>query len=87
MRDPRLYTRSLIACQTIVTATYIAIGVIVYYYVGSYVASPALGSAGPTMKRIAYGFALPGLAVSTTLVMHVSIRLSTISNHAGLLEI
>ena len=78
MRDPRLYTRSLIACQAIVTAVYISIGVVVYYYVGSYVASPALGSAGPTMKRIAYGFALPGLAVSTTLVMHVStIQLST----------
>lgn len=72
MRDPRLYTRSVIICQTSVTALYITIGCVVYYYCGSYVASPALGSAGVTMKKIAYGFALPGLAVSTALVVHVS---------------
>lgn len=28
---------------------------------GQYVASPALGSAGPTIKKIAYGIAIPGL--------------------------
>lgn len=72
MRDPRLYTRSLILCQSVVTAVYITIGCVVYYYCGSYVASPALGSAGPTMKKISYGFALPGLMVTTMLVVHVS---------------
>lgn len=62
MREPPNYTRSLIICQTVVTSVYLAIGCVVYYYYyycGSYVASPALGSAGPTMKRISYGFALP----------------------------
>lgn len=72
MRDQRLYTRSLIVCQTGVTVTYIAIGVVVYYFCGSYVASPALGSAGPTMKKVSYGMALPGLWVTTMLVLHVS---------------
>lgn len=52
------------------TAVYITIGVVVYYYCGSYVASPALGSAGVTMKKAAYGIALPGLIVSTTLLTH-----------------
>ncbi|UPK90571.1 hypothetical protein LCI18_001506 [Fusarium solani-melongenae] len=61
MRDPKHYTRSLLWAQGIVTGTYIAIGVVVYYYCGSYVASPALGSAGSTMKKVCYGFALPGL--------------------------
>jgi hypothetical protein len=28
---------------------------------GQYVASPALGSAGPLIKKISYGIALPGL--------------------------
>lgn len=70
MRDPRFYTRSLIICQTGMTAVYITIGVVVYYYCGSYVASPALGSAGVTMKKAAYGIALPGLIVSTTLLTH-----------------
>lgn len=72
MREPRHYTRSLVICQSVVTATYIAIGCVVYYFCGSYVASPALGSAGPTVKKISYGFALPGLLMTTLLVIHVS---------------
>lgn len=74
MREPRHYTRSLIICQTVVTSVYLAIGCAVYYYCGSYVASPALGSAGPTMKKIIYGFAVPGLIASTMLVIHVSLE-------------
>lgn len=71
MRDPRHYTRSLIICQSGVTIVYVTIGVVVYYYCGSYVASPALGSAGVLIKKICYGFALPGLIVTTTLVIHL----------------
>lgn len=56
------------------TALYIAIGVVVYYYCGSYVASPALGSAGALMKKVCYGLALPGLLASVVLVTHVSLR-------------
>lgn len=70
MRDPRYYTRSLMICQTCVTSIYIAIGTVVYYYCGSYVASPALGSAGVVMKKVCYGLALPGLIVTTTLMTH-----------------
>ena len=32
MRDPKHYTRSLIVCQSTVTAVYTAIGIVVYYY-------------------------------------------------------
>ncbi|KAF6831214.1 amino acid transporter [Colletotrichum plurivorum] len=71
MRDPRHYPRALFICQGVVTVTYIAIGVVVYYFCGSYVASPALGSAGVTMKKVCYGLALPGLIVTTTLVIHL----------------
>ncbi|KAJ5087349.1 hypothetical protein N7456_010965 [Penicillium angulare] len=71
MRNPRLYTRSLLVCQSVVTAVYIIIGCVVYYFCGSYVASPALGSAGVLMKKISYGFALPGLIVTTMLVVHL----------------
>lgn len=73
MRDPRHYSRALAACQSVVTVFYLVIGIVVYYYCGSYVASPALGSAGPTMKVVSYGFALPGLLVSTLLFIHVSL--------------
>ena len=73
MKDPRLYTRSLILCQSTVSAVYITIGVVVYYFCGSYVASPALGSAGHAMKKVCYGVALPGLFVSIILTTHVSL--------------
>lgn len=72
MRDPKLYRRSLIVTQSVITATYVVIGTVVYYYCGSFVASPALGSAGPLLKRVCYGLALPGLLASTTLLVHVS---------------
>lgn len=71
MREPRLYTRSLAVCQVLITIIYITIGCVVYYFCGSYVASPALGSAGPLMKKVAYGVALPGLFVTAILLSHV----------------
>lgn len=76
MRDPRTYTKSMVLCQGTVTAVYTAIGIVVYYYCGSFVASPALGSAGTLMKRVCYGLALPGLLVSTLILLHVSRILS-----------
>lgn len=71
MRDPRHYTRALVICQSIVSAFYLSIGLVVYYYCGSYVSSPALGSAGPLIKKVSYGFAIPGLLASTTIFVHV----------------
>ncbi|KAH8433329.1 uncharacterized protein LDX57_010965 [Aspergillus melleus] len=71
MRDPRYYTRALLICQGTVVAVYITIGCVVYCYCGSYLASPALGSAGVLMKKVCYGFALPGLLVTTMLVVHL----------------
>ncbi|OJJ08938.1 hypothetical protein ASPVEDRAFT_90145 [Aspergillus versicolor CBS 583.65] len=71
MREPRLYTRCLFCCQCIVTSTFLTIGVVVYYYCGSYVASPALGSAGPLMKKISYGLSIPGILASNVILSHV----------------
>jgi hypothetical protein len=55
MRDVRLFNRSLACAQIFMISLYLAIGVTVYYYSGQYVASPALGSAGVLLKRVAYG--------------------------------
>ncbi|KAM0547298.1 hypothetical protein ACHAPJ_010433 [Fusarium lateritium] len=72
MRDHRDYKKALFLCQGVVTLTYLVIGIVVYYYCGSYVASPALGSAGPLLKKVGYGIALPGLIVSSTLSTHLA---------------
>jgi amino acid permease len=71
MRDPHHYTKAMLLCQSIATVTYIVVGIVIYYYCGSYVASPALGSAGKTIKQIAYGLALPGLIAGATINAHV----------------
>jgi hypothetical protein len=80
MRDARKYTRALLVCQSIMTITYLTVGCVVYKYCGSYVASPALGSAGPTVKKVSYGFALPGLIVTTALVIHVRLFFGELVN-------
>ncbi|KAM0548854.1 hypothetical protein ACHAPJ_009710 [Fusarium lateritium] len=71
MRRPEQYTKALAICQTVVTITYLTIGCLMYYFCGSYVSSPALGSAGDTIKKASYGIAIPGLIVTTTLVTHL----------------
>lgn len=73
MKNPKHYTRSILVCKATVTTVYLVIGVVVYHYCGSYVASPALGSAGPLMKKVCYGIALPGLFVTQMIVCHVSV--------------
>ncbi|KAL4931494.1 uncharacterized protein BDV17DRAFT_280056 [Aspergillus undulatus] len=50
MRDPRKYTTAMVCCQAGVTIIYPVIGCIVYCYCGSYVSSPALGSAGDFLQ-------------------------------------
>jgi amino acid permease len=72
MADPREYPKALALCRGIATSVYLTIGIVVYYYCGDYVASPALGSAGVLMKKVCYGLAIPGLIMSMTLYLHVS---------------
>lgn len=74
MRNPRHYSRSLFLCRGVAVGTYLIIGIVVYYYCGSYVASPALGSAGVLMKKVSYGLALPGLMVSMVLYTHLTAK-------------
>lgn len=73
MRDPRMYTRALCVAQGTTSCFYIIIGSIVYHFCGQYVAYPALGSAGPLMKKVCYGLAIPALVVTLTIYLHVSI--------------
>ncbi|KAI5478377.1 hypothetical protein MNV49_005126 [Pseudohyphozyma bogoriensis] len=71
MRNPRDFTKALLTCQAFVTAVYLAMGVVIYYYCGQYVSSPALGSAGILMKKVCYGLALPALLIGTVIYTHL----------------
>jgi hypothetical protein len=74
MKEPEKFTRSLICGQSFIFLTCIAIASIVYGKIGQYLASPALGSAGPLIKKISYGIALPGLVVTAVLYSHIAAK-------------
>lgn len=44
MRNPALYNRALTICQLFTISFYISISIVVYYYCGQYVATPAFVS-------------------------------------------
>lgn len=74
MRRPRDYNKAVYLCMGIVTASYLTFSLVVYRYCGQWVASPSLGSAGETVKKVAYGIALIGLMVSACLYIHVAAK-------------
>lgn len=74
MRNPKEYSKAVSVCMGIVTAAYLSFSLVVYKYCGQWVASPSLGSAGPTVKKAAYGVGLIGLCVSGALFVHVSAK-------------
>lgn len=59
MREPRDFPKALYMLQTFEIIFYTVAAVVIYYYVGQEVTSPALGSAGPVLKKVAYGIAIP----------------------------
>ncbi|PYH98673.1 hypothetical protein BO71DRAFT_447075 [Aspergillus ellipticus CBS 707.79] len=74
MRKPKDYPKAVYLCLSFVTASYLAFSLVIYRWCGQWIASPALGSAGTTLKRVAYGIALPGLIVSGSLYIHVAAK-------------
>ncbi|KAF2656789.1 N amino acid transport system protein [Lophiostoma macrostomum CBS 122681] len=64
LKNPRDYTKALVFMQTLAVTFYMVIGAVIYYYAGEHVASPALGSASPTVRKIAFGIALPTIVVA-----------------------
>lgn len=74
MRKPQEYKKALYTCMGSVTAVYIAFSLVVYKWCGRYVASPSLGSAGPTLEKVAYGIGLLGLLATGMIYAHVGAK-------------
>jgi hypothetical protein len=64
LKDPRDFKKALFFEQGIAVTFYMIISVVIYYYVGPLVASPALGSASPLVTKIAFGIALPTIIMA-----------------------
>ncbi|KAK8048368.1 hypothetical protein PG994_010098 [Apiospora phragmitis] len=74
MKRPRDYNKAVYLCMGIVTAAYLSFSLVVYRWCGKWVASPSLGSAGDTIKKVAYGVGIVGLLVSACLYIHVAAK-------------
>ncbi|RDI82359.1 hypothetical protein Vi05172_g7660 [Venturia inaequalis] len=72
LKNPRDYRKSLILLQTTAVTLYVLVAVVIYCYVGQDVKSPALSSAGPLIRKIAYGVAIPTIVIAGVLNAHVA---------------
>lgn len=59
LKDPKDFPKALTLLQTIDISLYLVAGVVIYYFAGEDVKSPALGSVNPLVSKVAYGIALP----------------------------
>lgn len=65
LKDPKDFPKALFFLQAWDTILYIIVAIVVYRYAGPDVKSPALGSTGDVVKRVAYGIALPTVSCQT----------------------
>ena len=75
MKKPEEFAKSLFALQIADTTLYLVVGVVIYAYTGSDAVSPALGNTGFTLRRIAYGIALPTIMIAGVINGHVCAKL------------
>ncbi|KAJ5623029.1 hypothetical protein N7490_011634 [Penicillium lividum] len=74
MRDPRDFPKALYMLQTFEIIFYTVAAVVIYYYAGQDVTSPALGSAGPVLKKVAYGIAIPTIVGAGVVNGHIGLK-------------
>ncbi|KAF8475034.1 transmembrane amino acid transporter protein-domain-containing protein [Kalaharituber pfeilii] len=74
MKDPKEYPKALFSLQISDTILYLVAAVVIYYYTGKNVASPALGSTGPLLRKIAYGIASPTIIIAGVINAHVAAK-------------
>ncbi|KAJ5962776.1 hypothetical protein N7501_007717 [Penicillium viridicatum] len=74
MEEPRDFPKALIMLQTFEIIFYTVAAVVIYYYVGQDVTSPALGSAGPILKKVAYGIAIPTIIGAGVVNGHIGLK-------------
>ena len=74
LKHPRDFPKALAFLQCCDISMYIITAVVVYYYAGEAVSSPALDSASPVVKKIAYGVAIPTIVIAGVVNAHVGVK-------------
>lgn len=74
MKNPEDFPKSLCMQQGFEILLYTVSAAVIYRYAGADVASPALGSTGPILRKVAYGIAIPTIVISGVVLGHVAIK-------------
>ncbi|OJJ46085.1 hypothetical protein ASPZODRAFT_117902 [Penicilliopsis zonata CBS 506.65] len=74
LKDPRDYPKALCLLQGSDISLYLIAALVIYRYAGVDVTSPALGSAGHTVAKVAYGVALPTIVIAGVINGHVAVK-------------
>ncbi|OJJ95043.1 hypothetical protein ASPACDRAFT_48147 [Aspergillus aculeatus ATCC 16872] len=74
MEKPKDFKKSLFMLQGFEICLYTTAAIVVYYYVGKDVQSPALSSAGPLLKKVAYGIAIPTIVGAGVVNGHIGLK-------------
>lgn len=74
MRRPQDYKKACIWAGFIVGAMYLSFSLVIYRWCGTWLSTPAFGSAGPLFKKVSYGVALPGLIIGVGIYQHVAAK-------------
>ncbi|KKY14514.1 putative neutral amino acid permease [Diplodia seriata] len=74
LKNPRDFPKSVAFMHITATSFYVVVGVVIYYYAGADVKSPALGSASPIVAKVAYGLALPTIVIAGVVCGHVACK-------------
>ncbi|KAF2197567.1 hypothetical protein GQ43DRAFT_475333 [Delitschia confertaspora ATCC 74209] len=64
LKKPHDFPKAIACTQIIACSFYVLIGAIIYTYAGPHVASPALGSASPLVRKISFGLAIPTIIIA-----------------------
>lgn len=74
LREPKEFPKALALLQCSDIAMYIIASVVIYYYAGTNVASPALDSASHIIRKVAYGVAMPTIVIAGVVNGHVAVK-------------
>lgn len=74
LKKPEDYPKALFLLQGADTSMYVLVAIVTYYYAGEGVASPALGSTSPLLRKIAYGVAIPTIVIAGVINGHVAAK-------------
>ncbi|KAF5709065.1 amino acid transporter [Fusarium mundagurra] len=74
MKRPQDYRKACLVAGFIVGALYLSFSLVIYRYCGIWLSTPAFASAGPIIKKVAYGVSLPGLILGVGIYQHVAAK-------------